>query len=369
MGDVDVGAAPGGHVHADWRSLAEAARDLLDPAVHDFIEGGAGDEVAVAGSRRALDRYRLRPRVLRDVAAVDATTTVLGTRLAAPILVAPMGGHALVHGDAEMATAAGASAAGVGYISSTAANVRLEQQVEVAENAWYQLYVFRDRGVTRDLVDRAVAAGYRAIVVTVDAPVLGVRRRDIRNRFQPQVRWANLEPYAAAALPEGGDGTAIMRYFAEQIDPSVTWEDIAGIADASGVPVAVKGVLTAEDATLAIEHGAAAVYVSNHGGRQLDRTIAPVDALPEVAAAVDGRVPVLVDGGIRSAGDVAVALGLGAAAVGIGRSVLWALAVGGREGVTGHLRAVVDEFERTLALLGVVRPGQVSGEHITMVDA
>lgn len=335
-----------------WRGAEAEARDRLAAEVFDFVAGGAEDEVTLRRNRGAFLDRALLPAVLRDVAEVDTRTTLWGSELATPLLVAPMGGQSMVHPDAEVATASGAAAAGVGTITSTTSSTPLEIEAAANPVRWFQLYVFRDRAVTTDLIARARAAGYRALVVTVDAPVLGLRRRDLHNRFRPSARIANLEPYALGALPDRDDGGGLARYFARQMDPGLTFDDLAILAAEAELPVVVKGVMRPADAVRCLEAGAAGIYVSNHGGRQLDGAIATLDALPAVADAVAGRAPIVLDGGVRTASDVVLALALGADAVAVGRPVLWALAAGGEEGVAHLLRRLVGGLETAMALVG-----------------
>lgn len=341
------------HPWAD--ELQVAAEQRLGPAIAGFLDGGAGGERTLVANREAFDRYRLRPRVLVDVAEVQLRTELLGVPLDVPLLVAPMGTHQLVHPDAELATTAAARSAGLGVIASTAASRTLEQIAEVGPRPrWFQLYMFRDRGVVGDLLERAAAAGYDAVCLTVDTPVLGDRRRDRRTRFSPDpsIRWSNLDAYARSALPTVTDGSAVARFIAEQLDPGLTWEDLAWIRERSPLPLVLKGVLDPRDARLAVEHGAMGLVVSNHGGRQLDRCIASLDALPDILEEVGGEVPVVLDGGIREAPEVAIALALGASAVTIGRPVLWALAAGGPQLLGDYLSALVADLTRTLQVLG-----------------
>ena len=332
------------------------ARGVLPIEAYDFISGGAGEEQTLAANEAAFQRIRFTTRILRDVSSIDTAVTIFGDRLAMPVLVAPMGAHRLVHPEGEIGTARAAAQAGVGYITSTAATESMEDlAAEGGQARWFQLYCYRDRGVTEDLVHRAEAADYSALCVTCDAPVLGMRRRDVKNAFRPSpdIRWVNLERYGLAALPNAQDGSVVMKYFAGLIDPTLTWRELEWMAGITRLPVVVKGVLNPEDARLAVEAGAGGVYVSNHGGRQLDRVVATVDALQGVVDAVGDRVPVFIDGGLRSAADVAAAIAMGAAAVAIGRPILWALAIGGQGEVARYLEELHADLVRTLALLGV----------------
>jgi 4-hydroxymandelate oxidase len=327
--------------------LEQRARDTLPAAVFDFIEGGAGSERAVTANRTGFDRFALRPRVLAGIDRPVTETNVLGVQLAAPIFVAPMGTHRLVHEDGERATAAACAAAGVGYIASSAASVPLEETASAT--SWFQLYVLSDRKIAADMIRRADAAGYRALCLTVDVPVIGRRYRDLRNAFEfpDSVRRVNLDPYVAIE-----ENTTAIDDFPERAERALGWKDIAWIRELTDLPIVLKGVLTAEDARLAIEHGIDAIYVSNHGGRQLGTVAATIDVLEEVAAAAAGRIPIVVDGGIRSASDAIIALSLGADAVAVGRPVLWALATGGGPNVEAFLSELISDLARTLHLLG-----------------
>jgi 4-hydroxymandelate oxidase len=337
----------------DLEALEASARERLDLGVYDYVAGGADDEFSVADARAAWARLQLRPRVLRDVSQVSMATTVLGSGLQVPLLVAPMAYHRMAHPDGEAASAAGALAAGAGYILSTQATMTVEEVAEAVPGAmrWFQVYVVRDRGWTADLVARAAAAGYRALVLTVDVPVLGNRLRDLRNDFRlpTGLKPANAPP-AGAARQRELDVDPLAQ--AGQFDPGLTPEVIGWLAERSGLPVLVKGVLRGDDALACLEAGAAGVVVSNHGGRQLDTVVATADALAEVAAAVGDRGEVYVDGGIRRGTDVVKALALGARAVLVGRPVLWGLTVGGAAGVERVLSGLAGELRLAMALCG-----------------
>jgi 4-hydroxymandelate oxidase len=334
----------------DLAALEQAARARLDPAVYDYLAGGADAELTLADNLAAWARRRLRPRVLRDVRRVDTATSLLGTPLPTPILVAPTAYHGLVHPEGELATAAGAAAAGNLLVVSTQSNRSLEEVARHAPGAprWFQVYVHEDRGFTEELVGRAAAAGYSALVLTADLPVYGNRQRDVRNRleFPPDMILGN----AVERFGAGGDVFAHAGRFDAGLQPAT----IAWLGDRSGLPVLVKGVLRGDDAAAFVAAGAAGIVVSNHGGRQLDTALAAADALPEVVAAVDGRVPALVDGGVRRGTDVVKALCMGAAGVLVGRPVLWGLATGGADGVGAVLLGLQEELVRAMALCGAV---------------
>lgn len=313
---------------------AERAAAVLRPEVHAYYATGAGAGVTAAEAEAAWARLRLRPRVLRDVARVDTGVELLGSRLAAPLLVAPSALHGLAHEAGETETARGAAAAGSLTVVSTRASRRLEEVP--AGPWWFQAYVMKDRGLTRGLVQRAAAAGATAVVLTGDTPYLG-RRPGAGRQALATDPLVNLVGAAAADLEQ---------------DPSTGLEAVEELAAASGLPVLVKGVLRGDDAVRCLDAGAAGVIVSNHGGRQLDRAVATARALPEVAETVAGRAPVLVDGGIRSGLDVLCALALGADAVLLGRPVLWALAADGAAGVQACLQALTDELAHVMGLAG-----------------
>jgi isopentenyl diphosphate isomerase/L-lactate dehydrogenase-like FMN-dependent dehydrogenase len=336
---------------ADYERLAA---ERLEPGAYGYFAGGAGDEVTLRENVAAFQRLRLRPRVLADVSGVTTTATVLGHEVSMPILVAPVAFQRLAHPDGEVAAARAAARAGTIYCLSTVAT---SAPAEITEGVrWFQLYVFKDRGFTRSLVEGAAAAGFSAILLTADTPHLGRRERDHRTGFKIP---AELVPSLS-----GHDLLTPEQTFASMAD-DLSWRDIEWLASISGLPVLVKGVLTAEDALLASESGAAGLVVSNHGGRQLDGVPATIEALPEVAEAVAGRIPVLMDGGIRRGTDVVKALALGAEAVLAGRPFLWGLAVGGEQGVAAVLELLRAELELALALLGCRSPAEVTGGHVS----
>ncbi|MEP6696925.1 MAG: alpha-hydroxy acid oxidase [Pseudonocardiales bacterium] len=333
------------------------ARERLPAPVWDYIEGGAGAELTLHANRAAFDRTSIRPRVLVDVSRCDTTTTVLGSTLRSPIIVAPTAFHAQVHPDAEPATARGAAAAGSLLVASTLSSRPIEEiSAAVDVPMWFQLYLLRDRGMVADMTARARSAGCRALVLTVDTPRLGRRLRDERNSFavapgtQPRNLSADL---AAAPSHRRGEGVSALAATAADIfDQTITWSDLGWLRSLTDLPLLLKGVVTAADAALAVEHGMDGIIVSNHGGRQLDGGIASLRALPEVVGAVAGRCPVLVDGGVRRGRDVFIALALGADAVLVGRPVLWGLAVGGADGVEHVLSMLTRDLEHTMALAG-----------------
>jgi 4-hydroxymandelate oxidase len=337
-------------------SLADyehAAEQLLAPGAHAYYFGGAGDEITLRDNIAAWRRIALRPRMLVGVGERDPGVTLLGRKRPHPVLIAPMAAHGLAHPEGEVATARAALATGSVLCMSTFATSGVAALAAAVPEAarWFQLYVFKDRGVSRELVSRATEHGFEAIVVTVDLPVFGVRERELRS---PVAR-----PVTSI---EGGLTPAQL---AELVDPDLRWSDIAQFASESELPVVVKGVLTAEDALIAAEHGVAGVVVSNHGGRQLDTVPASADVLAAIVDTVGDRLDVLVDGGIRRGTDVLKALALGARAVMVGRPVLWGLAVGGSEGAQRVLEILLSEFDTALALAGAPRARDLDRSFVT----
>jgi isopentenyl diphosphate isomerase/L-lactate dehydrogenase-like FMN-dependent dehydrogenase len=344
---------------ADFERLAA---EKLERGPLDYFAGGAGDELTLRENVAAWGHWRLRPRVLTDVREVSTATDVLGKPASMPILVAPVAYQRMAHPEGEAEMAKGAAEAGTAMCLSTLANTRPADVAAAAPEGrhLFQLYAFKDPGITRALMDEAIDSGFEAILVTADAPPGGNRERDRRNGFTLPKELGTPSLTAAA----GGDRELTIEQTFALMNHSLTWADVADLASECSVPVFVKGLLTAEDAELALDHGAAGVVVSNHGGRQLDRALATADALPEVADALDGRATLLVDGGIRRGIDVATALALGADAVLVGRPALWGLACGGREGVAQVLGLLREELELTLALLGCRSPGELNRAHV-----
>ena len=331
---------------ADYERAAEAS---MAPDAHGYAYGGAGDEITLRDNVAAWGRLAIRPRMLVGVGARDPGVELLGVPRRHPLIIAPMAFQRLAHREAEVATARAAAATGSIMCLSTLGTTSAAEMAEGAPGAprWFQLYVFADRGVSRELMARAVEHGYEALVVTVDLPVMGVRERDLRSGAQ-----AAAAELVASAVAAGVTGTLSPKEFAGLVDADLTWKDIERFAAESPLPVIVKGVLTPEDALLAAEHGVRGLVVSNHGGRQLDTVLSGADALPPIVEAAGDRVEVLVDGGIRRGTDVLKALALGARAVMVGRPVLWGLALGGTEGARRVIEILLEEFDATLALSG-----------------
>jgi len=318
------------------------AQTRMDPACWDFYQGGSDDEVTLRANRTAFERIRLRPRVLVDVSAstLDMRTIVLGTAVSMPILIAPTALHCMAHPEGECATAQAAGKAGTLMVASTVSTRTLEEIAKAASGPlWFQLYIYPSLQVAERLVRRAEAAGYRAIVLTVDLPYVGNRERDKRHNVTippAPFRDANFEGVEKVGLE------LVM----------LTWESLSWLRSITSLPILLKGILTAEDALLALEHGVAGIIVSNHGGRQLDTALASIEALPEIIEAVAGRCEVYIDGGIRRGTDILKALALGARAVLVGRPVLWGLAASGAEGAYHVLEILRKELELAMALSG-----------------
>jgi isopentenyl diphosphate isomerase/L-lactate dehydrogenase-like FMN-dependent dehydrogenase len=335
------------------------AEERLDAGAFGYFAGGSSDEWTLRENVAAFNRWVLRPRVLVDVGSVTTRTTVLGADVSMPILVAPTAFNRLAHPEGEAAVARAAAAADTVFCLSTLASVSPAELAAAAPEArrWFQLYWARDRGFTGELVVAAAEAGFEAIVLTVDLPAGGRRERDLRAAFEVPTEL----PLPNLPRPLRGELQAAL---SEMVDPTITWRDLDWLASLSDLPLVVKGILTAEDARLACRHGAAAIVVSNHGGRQLDGVPASLDALPEVVEECAGEVTVLLDGGVRRGGDVLKAIALGARAVLVGRAPLWGLAVGGEEGARHVLELLRAELVLALTLLGCPSPGAVTPAHI-----
>jgi 4-hydroxymandelate oxidase len=339
------------------------ARERMTASAYDYYAGGADDEVTLRANRDAFERIALLPRVLAGSGQASTRAEVLGLQLALPVALAPTAFNKLGHPDGEIAAARAAGAAGTLMCCSTISSTPLEEVAAAATGPlWFQLYVYRDRDVTRDLVRRAEAAGCRALVLTVDTPRLGRRERNMRGGFTlpPGVTIANLERYGTPDALRWAGSSSFTDYVHRLMDDSLTWESVDWLRSITALPIVLKGILTAEDAVLAIAHGASGLVVSNHGGRQLDGSIATIAALPGIAQAVGGRVPVLLDGGVRRGTDVLKAIALGASAVLIGRAYLWGLAADGEAGVARVLEMLRGELELAMALAGCRGTGDIA---------
>ncbi|KAL4451168.1 hypothetical protein ABPG77_009240 [Micractinium sp. CCAP 211/92] len=371
--------------YSNLDQLEADAKHLLTPQAYGYYASGSDDQWTLRENKAALQRYRLLPRMLVDVSQVDTSTTLLGQWLASPILFAPMAQQRLCHPDGELAMARAAAACGLPYVLSTMATASIQEVSDAVAapspaggapedaawdpNLWFQIYVLKRRDVTEMMVQEATRLGYRALVVTVDAPRLGNREADERNRFSlpPHLSLKNLELITKAAGTTEGvdtDGSKFGRHFSDLFDQQLTWEFLPWLKQASPLPVVLKGILSPDDARRAVQLGADGIILSNHGGRQLNFAPAAVDMLPSVAEAVGGRVPLLVDGGITRGTDVIKCLALGASAVLVGRPLLWALTLGGQRGVEEAAELLRYELELSMALLGVQSVGQISSDFI-----
>jgi 4-hydroxymandelate oxidase len=343
----------------DFEALA---REKLSDMAWAYYASGAHDEITVRENRAAFDRISLHYKVLQDVSRRELATTVLGSPVSMPILVAPTAFHGLAHPDRELATTRAAGKAGTVMILSTLATSSVEEVVACASGpVWFQLYVFKDRAATEALVRRAERAGARALVLTVDAPLLGRRERDVRNRFQlpSGLRVENLVPEGMSDLPPVACDSGLAAYFASLLDPALTWKDLEWLRSIARVPLVVKGIVRADDAARAVDAGARAIVVSNHGGRQLDTSPATISVLPSIVERVGGRAEVFLDGGVRRGTSVLKALALGARAVLVGRPILWGLAAGGETGVSAVLEVLRTELDLALALSGCANVASV----------
>jgi 4-hydroxymandelate oxidase len=340
----------------DLAGLAAAARSVLPPDVWGFLQGGSGAERTLRANRAAFAKVALRPRVLVDVSAVSLRTSLFGVDWETPLGVAPMAYHRLTHPDGEVASAAAAAELGAGFVASIFAS-RTFAEVAAAGSGprWQQLYYLRNRTALEAVMAAAEEAGAGAFVLTVDAPQVASRPRDLSSSFvlPDDIRAVNVDPAVMGSTHTAAAGvSAIQQHSKERFDPSVTWADLPWLRARTQLPLLLKGVLTGEDARLAVEHGIDGLIVSNHGGRQLDAAVPALAALPEVVAAVPAQLPVLVDGGIRRGSDVFAALALGARAVLIGRPVLWGLATAGRRGAADVLRLLSDQLTECMILAG-----------------
>jgi lactate 2-monooxygenase len=353
----------------DWRELERDAYAMLSRGPRGYIQGGAGLGETIRANREAFDEWRIVPRMLRDVSERSLERTVLGTKLPAPVLLAPIGVQTVAHPDGELASARAAAHVGVPLIASTAASHTIEQISEAAgeQACWYQLYWPRDRELARSFIERAEHAGYEAIVVTLDTWLLGWRPADLTDGFLPFLRGEGNVNYledsvfrASLPKPPEEDLPTAVAYWAWQFsNPSVTWEDLAFLRECTKLPIVLKGIQSAEDALLAVEHGIEGIIVSNHGGRQVDGAIGSLQALPSVVEAVGDRCEVVFDSGIRSGADALKALALGARAVCLGRPYVWGLALGGEQGVVEVLRAFLADLDLNMALSGHAKIDEV----------
>jgi lactate 2-monooxygenase len=352
--------------------LERRAREAIEERAANYVFAGAGAEQTMRANRAAFERYEIVPRMLRDVSARDLSTELLGTAMPAPLLLAPIGVQKVLHDEGELATARAAAAVGVPLIASTASHFTLEEIAEAGGEAprWFQLYWPNDRDLARSFVERAEAAGYAAIVLTVDTFVPGWKPRDLQQAWLPFLNGMGVanyfhDPVFRAGLektPEEDQGAATGHFLGVQANPSLSWDDLAWLREATSLPIVVKGIQHVDDAREAVRRGIDAIVVSNHGGRQVDGAVASLDALPPIAAAVGDELAILFDSGIRGGADAIKALALGADAVCLGRPYLWGLALDGQPGVEAVLKMVLAELDLTLALCGYTRPDQLGAE-------
>ncbi len=349
---------------AEYDDFMAYAETTLPRPTFDHLNAGALTNWTREENRRAYDRWTIRKRLLVDVADTDLSTTVVGNRVEMPILLAPSAFHKFVHPEGEVATARAAKAMGTTMCLSTLSSTPLEEVAATGVDCWLQLQIHKDRGLTTELVDRAAAAGYKGIAFTVDAPNYGLKPSDRRSEIHlpAGVQIANL--IDRKTLPHYTTGDDLMKYMWDEMAQDVTWEDAAWLADYSSLPVIAKGVLSGEEADNAIDAGMAAIIVSNQGGRQIDGDPATLDVLPEVVESVDGRVEVLVDGGVRTGAHVFKALALGARAVLLGRPQYWGLAVGGEDGLKKMLDIFREGLENTMQLAGTKTVADITSERI-----
>jgi isopentenyl diphosphate isomerase/L-lactate dehydrogenase-like FMN-dependent dehydrogenase len=347
--------------------LEAVARERLPKGVYDYYAGGAEDEQTVEGNREAFRRVFLRPRALVGVAQVDTATTVLGIPVSLPVLLAPVAYQRMAHPEGEVATARAAASAGTLMVVSTIATASIEEVASAAPPAprWFQLYMAPEREISEHLIARAEASGYRALCLTVDTPMLGRRERDVRNRFNPGMALANFDG-DIAWMPRTQTGSGFAVGASRLLDPSLTWDTVRWMRARTRLPVIVKGVIAAADVEPAIEAGASAIVVSNHGGRQLDGCEPTLAALPHVVEAAAGRIEIYVDGGVRRGTDVVKALALGARAVLVGRPIVWGLAAGGEKGVAAALEMLRSELAMAMALCGCPTIDAIRRELVTV---
>ncbi len=354
--------------------LEERAQEVLGAEAFGYVAGGAGTEKTMQANLKALERWEIVPRMLRDISVRDLSTSVLGTAMPVPVMLAPVGVQSIVHPEAELAVGRAAASLGVPIILSTAASHTIEEVAEAMGDArrWYQLYWPKDRDLAASFVSRASEAGYGAIVVTLDTWFLGWRPRDLRSAYLPFLKGEGVanyfsDPVFRAALeraPEQDPGPAIGHWAQQFANPSLTWADLAWLRDQTRLPIVLKGILHAEDARRALQEGADGLIVSNHGGRQVDGAIGALDALPKIREVV-GDLPVLFDSGIRTGADIFKALALGANAVCLGRPYVWGLALDGRAGVEHVLRCLFAELDLTLALSGYTAITHLDASSVT----
>lgn len=361
-----------------WNRLEEAAYETMDPGAVGYVAGAAGSESTMRENLRAFDRWRIVPRMLRDVTQRDLSVDVCGTRMPAPVLLAPIGVQSIIHPDAELATARAAASVGLTTILSSASSFNMEEVAEANGDGprWFQLYWQRDPDVAASFLERAEKAGYSAIVATLDTFMLAWRPRDLQGAYLPFLRATGVanyfsDPAFRAPLersPEDDQPSAVLRFIGMFGNPALTWNDLAWLRDHTRLPIILKGILHDEDARRAADAGVDGVIVSNHGGRQVDGAIATLDALPGIVDAIGDRCTVLFDSGIRCGADAFKALALGARAVLLGRPYTWGLALDGENGVRTVLRSFLAELDLTFALSGYTAPSELSRDALVRIE-
>jgi isopentenyl diphosphate isomerase/L-lactate dehydrogenase-like FMN-dependent dehydrogenase len=364
-----------------YEQLEEQARQRLSPEAYGYVAGGAGGEETMRANRAAFERWQIVPRMLRNVGQRDLRVQALGASMPAPVMLAPIGVQSIVHPEAEVAVARAAASIGVPFILSTASSKTMEEVAQAADAVgktprWYQLYWGRDPELTASFLRRAEKAGYSAIVVTLDTPILSWRERDIVLAYLPFLLGEGIanylsDPVFRASLPqppEENPQAAIMRFVQVFSNPTLTWDDLKFLREHTSLPLLLKGILHPDDARHALDAGAAGIIVSNHGGRQVDGAIPALDALPGVVAAAQGRVPVLFDSGIRRGADVFRAVALGAKAVLLGRPYMWGLTLGGEAGVRDVVLNTLADLDLTLALSGYTSCAQLTPEALRRAE-
>lgn len=357
-------------IPTSFEELELKAKQVLDEKPFDYVAASAGAEVTARHNVKAFEKWRIVPRMFSDTSSRDLSVELFGKKLPFPVLCAPIGVQSIIHPEGELASARGAASIGVPFIASTASTYSLEKiSSEIKDNEkWFQLYWGNDHEIAASMVKRAEAAGYSAIVITLDTPMMGWREKDIKHAYLPFLEAKGIGNYLEdpvfcsrlARSPKEDMAAAIALWAKVFGDPSLTWRDLEFIKKQTTLPILLKGILHPEDAKLAIEHGADGIIVSNHGGRQVDGALPAIDALPEIADAVQGKVPVLMDSGIRRGSDIIKALSLGAKAVLVGRPYMYGLAIAGEAGVRQVLRNLIADFDLTLALTGRKSIGELN---------
>ncbi len=335
--------------------LLEASKKILKPEIFDFISGGSGSEWSVKNNLDIFHQIQIVPRVLQKSGTIDTSVSLPGKNLSFPVIIAPCAFHKLVCEDGELATAKAAAKCNTILTLSTMSSCSMEDVASVSNNdKWFQLYLFKDQRITEDLVRRAEIAGYEALVVTVDLPAMGMRLRDIRNQFSlpKHIEAVNLKKFHLSDISEKSEGSKVKEHTDQQFDANIGWDTIDWLRSITSLPIFLKGILNVEDAIESLNHDIQGIIISNHGGRQIDGVVSPIEVLPEIAKMVNNKVPLIVDGGIRCGEDIFKAIALGANAVMIGRPVLWALSVGGESELESLLTRLQKELILAMRLAG-----------------